>query len=74
MRSLYEYIKEEEAGGMATPASTMGMGEPSFSTDGLVSAPAGGIPKEKTTIYKRRKKKKRRDLRDFIMGNELKDS
>ena len=71
MKSLYEYLKsvfEEEAGaGAATPGGVTGMGEPSFSTDGLVSAPLGGLPKEKTVIYRRRKKKKKRDPRDFNM-------
>lgn len=70
MKSLYEYLKplfEEEAGaGVASPGSVTGMGEPSFNTDGIISAPAGGLPKEKTTIY-RRKKKKKKGQPDFVM-------
>lgn len=67
MLSLYEYMRiHEEEGGMG-PGNVMGMGNPDFSTDGLISAPEGGLPKEKITIYKRRKKKKKRDPRDFNM-------
>lgn len=71
MKNLQEYLLtllEEEGGGapVSTPANTMGAGEPGFDTDGFISAPAGGNPKEKTHISKRRKKK-RKDLRDFIM-------
>ena len=69
MKSLAEYLQfvlEEEGGGMAqTPANTMGMGEINV-TDPLVAAPAGGIPKQTTKVYNRRKRKKK-DLRDFLM-------
>lgn len=69
MKSIVEYLQfvlEEECGGMAqTPANTMGMGEINV-TDPLVAAPAGGIPKQTTKIYNRRKRKKK-DLRDFLM-------
>lgn len=68
MKSLYEYLKHitEEEGGAATPGSVTGMGEPSFNTDGIISAPAGGLPKEKIVIYRRRKKKKKGGP-DFVM-------
>lgn len=71
MKNLQEYLLtllEEEGGGapVSTPANTMGMGNISPDTDPLMAAPAGGNPKEKTHISKRRKKK-RKDLRDFIM-------
>ena len=69
MKSLVEYLQfvlEEEGVGMAqTPANTMGMGEINV-TDPLVAAPAGGIPKQTTKVYNRRKRKKK-DLRDFLM-------
>ena len=69
MKSLYEYLKPifEEDACAATPGGITGMGEPGFSTDGLVSAPVGGIPKQKTTIYRRRRKKKKSQP-DFIMN------
>ena len=77
MKNLQEYLLTllEEDGGVvasaggapvSTPANTMGMGNINPDTDPLMSAPAGGTPKEKTHISKRRKKK-RKDLRDFIM-------
>lgn len=80
MKSLREFLQivfEEEAGGEAggsifqTPTNTIGMDDIGFETDPLISAPEGGIPKEKTKITKkRRKKKKMKDLRDFIMTGE----
>lgn len=82
MKNLQEYLLTllEEEGGttptggaaltggapVSTPANTIGMGNISPDTDPLMAAPAGGTPKEKTHISKRRKKK-RKDLRDFIM-------
>ena len=73
MKNLNEYLQsvlEEEGGITQTPANTMGMGDISPNTDSLLSAPEGGIPKEKTKIYKRRKKK-RKDIRDFLMNDDI---
>lgn len=74
MRNLQEYLQsvlEEEGGGITqTPANTIGMGNISPDTDPILAAPAGGNPKEKTKIYKRRKKK-RKDLRDFLMDDDI---
>lgn len=73
MKSLYEYLQffEEEGGGVTqTPANTIGMGNVSPDTDPLLAAPEGGIPKETTKIHKRRKKK-RKDLRDFLMDDDI---
>lgn len=74
MKNLYEYIQmtfEEEGGGISqTPANTMGMGNISPDTDPLLAAPEGGIPKETTKIHKHRKKK-RKDLRDFLMDDDI---
>ena len=74
MRNLQEYLQsilEEEGGGITqTPANIMGMGNISPDTDPILAAPAGGNPKEKTKIYKRRKKK-RKDLRDFLMDDDI---
>ena len=68
MKTLLEYIiKECEGVGVAaTPANTIGMGEPTV-TD-LVSAPAGGIPHEETRIWKpgRKKKRKPKKMDDHI--------
>ena len=66
MRNLYDYIQEEMEGGasVATPANTMGAGEPTM-TD-LVSAPAGGIPKTNQTRITKRKKRKKKGP-DYIM-------
>ena len=66
MKTLYEYILQEEECGMMTPSNTMGAGEPGFDTDGFISAPLGGTPKQSTHITRRRKKKKS-DLRDYPM-------
>lgn len=66
MKNLCDYIREEMEGGIlaATPANTMGAGEPTV-TD-LVSAPAGGIPKtDQTRIVKRKKRGKKGS--DYIM-------
>lgn len=72
MKTLLEYIIKEckGAGVVATPANTIGMGEPT--TTDLVSAPAGGIPHEETRIwspyYKKRKRKKLKDkLKDNVV-------
>lgn len=74
MKSLYEYLQltfEEEGGEVTqTPSNTMGMGNVSPDTDPLLAAPEGGIPKETTKIHKRRKKK-RKDLRDFLMNDDI---
>lgn len=73
MKSLYEYLQltlEEEGGVTQTPSNTMGMGNVSPDTDPLLAAPEGGIPKETTKVYKRRKKK-RKDLRDFLMKDDI---
>ena len=74
MRNLQEYLQsilEEEGGGITqTPANIMGMGNISPDTDPILAAPAGGNPKEKTKIYTRRKKK-RKDLRDFLMDDDI---
>ena len=73
MKSLYEYLQltlEEEGGVTQTPSNTMGMGNVSPDTDPLLAAPEGGIPKETTKVYKRRKKK-RKDLRDFLMTDDI---
>jgi len=67
MKTLLEYfIKEcKGAGVVATPANTIGMGEPT--TTDLVSAPAGGIPHEETRIWSPyRKKRKRKKLKDNV--------
>lgn len=66
MKDLFDYI-QEEMDGAATPANTMGAGEPG--PECFVSAPAGGIPKHtKTRIFRR--KKKRKNGRDFEMKPE----
>jgi hypothetical protein len=67
MRTLYEYIMMECEGGapdsgMATPANTMGAGNP----DAGELARLDGIPHEKTKIIRRRKKR-RSTLRDYPM-------
>lgn len=73
MKDLKDYLHEvfEEVGDvMATPANTMGAGEPSFDTDGFISAPIGGTPKQTTRITKRRKKSKK-GLRDYLMTGKV---
>lgn len=42
---------------MATPANTIGAGEPDL--DELARPVAGGIPKGETRLFKRKKKKKK---------------
>ena len=64
MKDLFDYI-QEEMDGAATPANTMGAGEPGPE---CLSAPAGGIPKQTIRIFRR--KKRRKNGRDFEMKPE----
>lgn len=69
MRTLLEYILNEEEA--ATPANTMGMGDPGILQEPVSiprgePAPVGGIPKEKIRIHRRRKRSKP-GKRDFEM-------
>ena len=57
MRSLYDYLMEEESGIMATPANTIGAGEPDL--DELARPVAGGMPKSETRVFKCKRKKKK---------------
>ncbi len=67
MKTLLEYIlREEECD--ATPANTIGMGNPNV-TD-LISAPADGLPEEDMRITKRRKRR-RIGKRDYPMTGKV---
>lgn len=73
MEDLNKYLQkllEDEGGIMQTPANTMGAGNIGFDTDPLQSAPAGGNPRGKTRIYRRRRKKGK-DVRDFLMNDDI---
>lgn len=75
MKDLKEYLYNllEDNVGAQTPSNTIGMGEPGIDNEPLISAPAGGIPKGKTKITRRRKTR-RKDPRDFIMNGDIHNS
>ena len=72
MKSLKEYLQECDGGaapaggdsGGATPANTMGMGEPAMGQDHME-----GIPVQNIRIF-RRKKRKKKSQKDFEMKPE----
>jgi hypothetical protein len=72
MKSLFEYLMKECEGG-ATPANTMGMGNPTIDGDTLsepIGPVAGGRPHGDTRITKRRKRRKKGQP-DFDMKGEV---
>ena len=73
MKSLKEYLQECDGGattpaggdsGSATPANTMGMGEPPMGQDHME-----GIPVQNIRIF-RKKKRKKKSQKDFEMKPE----
>lgn len=64
MKTLYDYLMEEESGIGATPANTIGAGEPDI--DELAHAVDGGMPKGETRLFKRKRKKKN-GHREYVM-------
>lgn len=73
MQSLYDYLLgvfEEEGAGAATPANTVGMGDPGLGE--LISAPEGGIPRGETRLFHKKKRRKKKG-RDFEMTSDKHD-
>lgn len=70
MESLSQYLSHilEEEGGTATPANTIGMGNPDLGE--LISAPEGGIPHGDTKIIRRKKRRKKKEP-DFKMSDDI---
>ena len=74
MKSLFDYIQENEGGAFSTPSNTMGMGNPGVLPDGSLTEPIVTAKCKKEKLKKKKVSESILDDEDELISNTIKNT